>query len=81
MIDLADELKQDTYDAIINPDNPNFNRDITNSLLQQYYALDFKKTYDSVRNTDDTVAQPKTIEQAEAGSPIIEVNIPKVKIL
>ena len=41
---------------MINPDNPNFNRDVTNGLLQQYFALDFKKTYDSVSN------QPKAGE-------------------
>ena len=49
MLGLPDELKEQTYNAIINPDNPNFNRDVTNGLLQQYFALDFKKTYDSVR--------------------------------
>ena len=49
MLGLPDELKEQTYNAIINPNNPNFNRDVTNGLLQQYFALDFKKTYDSVR--------------------------------
>jgi hypothetical protein len=56
MSGLPDELKEQTYNAIINPDNPNFNRDVTNGLLQQYFALDFKKTYDSVSN------QPKAGE-------------------
>jgi hypothetical protein len=50
MSGLPDELKEQTYNAIINPNNPNFNRDVTNGLLQQYFALDFKKTYDSVSN-------------------------------
>jgi hypothetical protein len=50
MLGLPDELKEQTYNAIINPNNPNFNRDVTNGLLQQYFALDFKKTYDSVSN-------------------------------
>ena len=79
MLDLADELKQDTYDAIINPDNPNFNKDITNGLLQRYYALDFKKTYDSVRST--STGQPQSIKTFNEVNKLgLKLNIPKVKI-
>ena len=36
------------YDAITNPDNPNFDWPRTKELLIKYFALDFKKTHDSV---------------------------------
>ena len=63
MLGLPDELKEETYNAIINPNNPNFNRDVTNGLLQQYYALDFKKTYDSVRNQAGQAPKKRTAEE------------------
>ena len=78
MLGLPDELKEETYNAIINPDNPNFNRDVTNGLLQQYYALDLKKTYDSVKSGGNKSSA--TNQLGAANKSFVKLNIPNVKI-
>ena len=63
------------YDAITNPDNPNFDWPRTKELLIKYFALDFKKTHDSVGSTAQ--ARPGQDKQKDIDTIINDAGITK----
>ena len=77
ILGLPTNLRSRVYDAIINPDNPNFDWSRTKELLIKYFALDFKKTHDSVASV--TQAKPGENNQKNIDDIIKDSGITKEK--